>query len=349
MSVQWRAGGAVGAGRIIPDSGADAKARRGAAAAGRPRGRSALAGVARAWLTRAAMNTRPLLLALLLPACGPGVDEPLVDPCADAPTGVEVVATGFAGTEGIAFSPDGRMFVGDAGQVAEVQPDGTWSYLAAVPGSIGMAWWWDRLLVAASDSGLGDGLDGVYSVDVDTGEVTLLGAIPGANFVTVTPWDTLLVSDPGTDGLLEQTADGQSTAWEGTVTSPNGIGFTPDDHVLWAVTTFADPAPVWRIPVDGEAAGTPEIVHEYPPGNAPDGIAVGASGDLYIALNIAGQVDRVAADGTVTVVGEGVDWAASLAFGVGDDWDVCSVYATSLFGSDLYRVAVGELGLPPHR
>ncbi len=293
-----------------------------------------------------------LLLSALLVACPPVEPEPPVeDPCADsAPGTVHVLATGFSGTEGIAFSPDGRLFVSDGDDIAEVQPDGSWQVIAQVPDSIGLAWWGERLLVASSDSGLGDGQDGVFRVDVDTGAVALIGqGIPGANFVTVTPWDTLLVTDPGADGILEMTADGDVSPWSDQPISPNGTAFTPDDDILWAVTTFNNPAPAWRIAVEDGSAGAVEQVVDFPTATAPDGVAVGADGSLYIAQNVAGRVDRVLADGTVQEVADEVEWAASIAFGDGEGWDACSVYATSLFGPDLYRVEVGARGLPPHR
>ena len=290
----------------------------------------------------------PLVLLLACPEPDPG---PEPEPCEDSVPGtVHVFADGFEGTEGISFSPDGRLFVTDTGMVHEIFPDGSWEQVADVPAAIGAAWWGDDLLVAAGDSGLGNDLDGVFRVDVDSGDVDLIGeGIEGANFVTVTPWGTLLVSDHEIPYLQQlQGGGGAAEPWVDAV-SPNGMAFTEAGDGLWYVSSFGDPQPAWYVPVDEGVAGEPESVHEFPIGTVPDGVAVGTSGALYIAQNIVGRIDKVTRDGTAEVVAEGVDWAASLAFGEGADWDECSIYATSLFGEVVYRVEVGETGLAPRR
>jgi len=296
-----------------------------------------------------------LLLALLLAGCPTGGDPdpdptPAPDVCADSlPEGdLRVVATGFdGGTEGVAFSPDGRMFVtsGDLA-VEEVLPDGSHVHIADVPLGVGVAWWGDRLAVAAFDSGLNNDLGGVWLVDVDAGTSELLvTGIQDANFPAVTPWGTLLVSDDtGTEDIYEVTEDGDATVWLTGIPSPNGIGFSADGAWAYVVTTFGQPAPAWRIPISDGTAGTPESMVEWGPGVAPDGLAVGASGAVYSAQNIAGRIDRVIPGDPHTweTVGEGATWAASNAFGVGDSWDPCAQYITSLFGTDLFVMGVGE-------
>jgi sugar lactone lactonase YvrE len=307
------------------------------------------------------MPRTPLLLCccatgLLLAGCP--VTEPIPEPqpCeGSAPGTVEVIADGFVGTEGIAFSPDGRLFVSDqdpdGDYVAEVFPDGSWEVVAQAPGAIGLAWWGEQLLVASSDSGLGDGTDGVFRVDVDSGEVSLLGAagLEGANFVTVTPWGALLVSDPQLEVILSLEGGGGAEIWLDPIQSPNGMAFTEGGDGLWVVSSYGDPAPVWFVPVDGGQAAPAEVVHEFGPGTTPDGVALGASGDLYVAQVIGERIDRVTRDGAVTTAAVGVEWTASIAFGEGADWDECSLYATSLWGTELYRIDVGETGLPLRR
>ena len=83
---------------------------------------------------------------------------------------VEVLSTGFEKTEGLVFSPDGRLFVSAGDIVAEIQPDGTWSDVAELQGGVGLAWW-GGLLVAA---GYPDSVGSVVTIDVDSGEVQAL-------------------------------------------------------------------------------------------------------------------------------------------------------------------------------
>ncbi len=296
-------------------------------------------------------------LVLLLTAfvgCVAPEPEPEPEPepsCPDSvPGAVHLFADGFAGTEGITFSDDGRLFAGDGTVLVELQPDGAWDVIADVPGIIGLAYWDGRVIAATSDSGDADGRDGVFSIDPDTGEVTRIGpGLEGANFVTVTPWDTLIVSDPNVDKLFELTADGTVTTWLDGLESPNGTAFSADGDTLWAVSTYANPAPVWRIPVTDGTAGTAVAITEYEPAIVPDGVAVGAGGDLYVALILGGFLDVVSADGSRETVAADIGAPASVAFGEGDAWDLCSIYSTSLFSDELFRVEVGEVGLPPVR
>lgn len=279
------------------------------------------------------------LLLLGCPAEPPSEDPtPAPDPCADADVGAtEVLATGFAGTEGLTFSPDGRLFVGDAGVIAEIFPDGTWAQIATVPASIGLTWRGDRLLVASSDDGAGGPLDGVWSVDVDAGTAEVIATPTGANFITVTPWGTLLLTDPNVDAVLELDGATEST-WIADHTSPNGAAFTPEGDALWIATTYADVQPVWRVPVVDGAAGTPEEIAAFGAGDVGDGVALGRNESLYVTQNIGGRIDRVDPDGTVELLSDQTPWAASAAFGVGPDWDGCSLYVTSLFSGDVFRV-----------
>ena len=264
---------------------------------------------------------------------------------------MRVFATGFTGgTEGVTFSPDGRLFVSKGDEVAEVYPDGSHQIVASVPAEVGLAWWNGELIVASGDAGQPDGLGGIYAVDVDTGASRVLtSGIANANFPTVTPWGTLLVSTPSADEeIVEVNIDGDVSLWTDAVSSPNGMVFSADGTQLFIASTFVNPAPLWEVPVVEGAAGEPRQLVSWGPGVAPDGVAMGASGDVYIAQNLAGRIDRVTPAGEETALAEGVQFAASAAFGVGADWDPCALYVTSLFSDELYVVGVGEAGLPPH-
>ncbi|MCO4771388.1 MAG: SMP-30/gluconolactonase/LRE family protein [Deltaproteobacteria bacterium] len=298
-----------------------------------------------------------LVLAAGLAGC-PSADpdpDPTPEPtpadiCADsmAAGSVRVFATGFTGgTEGITFSPDGRLFVSRGDVVEEVWPNGQHEEVAAVPAEVGLTWWNGELIVASGDAGTGDGVGGIYAVDVDSGDTRVLATgIPGANFPAVTPWDTLLVSTPGGDEeIVEVSDDGDVSLWTTGVSSPNGIGFAADGSAAYVASTFVNPAPLWEVPIEEGVAGTPTQLASWGPGVAPDGVAMGQSGAVYIAQNLAGRIDRVdPATGEESALAEGVQFAASAAFGVGDDWDPCAIYVTSLFSEELYVVGAGEPG-----
>lgn len=182
-------------------------------------------------------------------------------------------------------------------------------------------------------------------IDIDTGALDVLTtAIPAPNFPTVTPWDTLLVSDAN-DAIWEVDAAGTTTEWLA-IDGPNGTAFSSDGRTLWAVNTWNSPAPVWQIAIDGEQPGAVTEVASFDGGNFPDGVALGASGDLYVSLNLTGLVARVTPEGNTETVAEGVDYTASIAFPPSGMWDPCSLYSTSLFGPSVFRVSVGEPGLP---
>lgn len=282
-----------------------------------------------------------ILPVILLLACNK-VEEPS-DPCENSlPEGeVVVLAEGFGPSEGLAFSPDGRLFITAGEIIAELQPDGSWTELMPWEGGVGLAWWEDRLIAAGREGSVG--VVGAIDVDTRTAEI-LTRDIPTSNFITVTPWNSILVSDA--DAMIwEVGPTGTTTPWL-ELPGPNGTAFTQQGDALWAVATWATPAPAWRIPLQGTTAGEPEVVHEWEGGNFPDGVALGESGDLYTSLNVTGKISRLGADGTEATVARGVEFTASIAFGNHDRWDRCSVYSTSLFGDEVYQVGVGEPGQP---
>jgi DNA-binding beta-propeller fold protein YncE len=251
-------------------------------------------------------------------------------------------------TEGITFDATGRLFVSaldDApssnDQLLEIMTDGSSEPVAEA----------DSLLGIASDA------RGIVAASIDTGELLLIHPDTGANeviasglgkpnFVAITPWDTILVSDDtrGENTIHEVTWEGAVSTWVQGVPTPNGMVFSLDAGTLYVASTFEEIG-LWRVPVDESgAAGTPDKWVTFPPATTPDGVAIDSEGNVYVALNIAGQIAKVAPDGTFTTLASGVYAAASLAFGQGD-FDPCSLYVTSLLGTQLWRVGTGIPGV----
>jgi sugar lactone lactonase YvrE len=86
----------------------------------------------------------------------------------------------------------------------------------------------------------------------------------------------------------------------------NGIRFDPArQHAYVAVSTSAaNPAlgTIYRIPlVAAPAPGDIQIFHQYVAGEAPDQLAFGSKGDLYVSLAAANQVSVLSHDGTERV------------------------------------------------
>lgn len=305
------------------------------------------------------MRPPPLLVSLLLlAACAPAADK--ADDTGDpggapacwtdlAPGEAVAVAEGLTdGTEGVAFV-DGRLFVSVDDGVVEIGPDGTTTPLATTGAALGLAPAEGGLLVA--DPGEftldGSGDDGrVLFVGLDGSVTELATGLPNPNFVATAPWGEVLVSDD-THDTLWAVGKGGARVWVEGVTSPNGLGFSPEGDRLFAVSTFTSEPPLWVVPVDaGGAPGAPSAWVDLPAGSAPDGLAVDGDGGVLVALNLAGELARVDPDGGLTTLASDLPTPASLAFGEGADWDPCSVYVTSLFGSEVWRVATGRTGVP---
>lgn len=73
-------------------------------------------------------------------------------------------------------------------------------------------------------------------------------------------------------------------------TYPNGIVVEADGSVVWVESYTLQ---VWRRRSDGSK----EMIHQLPDGHVPDGLKVGANGDLWITTFQSGGVDVITADG----------------------------------------------------
>lgn len=265
-----------------------------------------------------------------------------------APGAVEEVATGFtSGTEGLSFV-GGRLFVSVPDGVMEVLPDGTVARLATTTSALGLAPWSGGLAVAAPGAFTldGSGDDGeVLHVGLDGVVDPLAQGLPNPNFVVATPWGSLLVDDD-TNETIWQLGDTGALPWLDGVPSPNGMGFSPDGRTLYVVSTFVSDPPLWAVPIGADGApGTPVALATLPTASTPDGLAVAADGSVVVAANLAGELVAVDPNtGATTTLASGLDTPASIAFGDGETWDACSLYATSLYGDAVVRVGLDRAG-----
>lgn len=292
--------------------------------------------------------------ALFVFACSQESAEP------SCPPGVPGTVTPFAeiqGSEGIAISPSGRMFVSSGSRIVEVLATGEVQDFAVVPKAVGLAWWRDALYVAAGDDGSGStgafcapGRRGAVWKVTEAGEASVFARVTEPNFLAPTPWGTLLVSNDclTNSNIVEVTPAGEVSVWNTDVPSANGLVFNLDESALFAVSTFTKPAHAWRVPVTNGRSGKAESIGDLN-GGAPDGVALDADGNLYVARNIAGEIQvQRGGDGGFELFGDALDTPASMVFGEGP-FNACSMYVTSLIGPDVVEVFVGARGRAPIR
>lgn len=253
-------------------------------------------------------------------------------------------------TEGITFDAAGKLFVsalvdGSDDQLLEIMSDGTNEVAAEAESILGIASHPTGIVAAGIATG------DVLLIDPATGMSEVIAAVGGEpNFVVITPWDTILVSDDGEDNdvlretIREVTFDGDVSVWVEGVPAPNGMVFSLDEEILYVAATFGPDSGLWRVPVleDG-SAGTPEKWTDLGGGLTPDGVAIDSEDNVYVALNLTGEIAKVAPDGSFVILATGATNAASLAFGTGE-LDPCSIYATNLFNTQLWRIGTGIPG-----
>ena len=287
---------------------------------------------------------------------GGAVDVPIDPACwADLPVGqATVFVEGMAtGTEGIAFGPDGALYVSvpSEGKLYRIAPDGTYAPFADTPEALGVALSSKGTLLVADKgpSNSLDDLDGsVLSVTADGTVSTLASGIASPNFLVEAMDGSVLVSDDFDTRLFRVLPDGTVEVALTDIASPNGMGYSPDRTVLYVASTFTADGEITRVPVDAQGLPTDgeRTVIAKLAGAFPDGLAVDAFNRVYVAANIAGKVVRIPGQGgEQEVVGEGMQNPASLAFGVGPDFDPCSIYITELFGTRIWRLSVGAVGV----
>ncbi|MFN3198219.1 MAG: SMP-30/gluconolactonase/LRE family protein [Bradymonadia bacterium] len=267
------------------------------------------------------------------------------------PTGIE------GGSEGVSFGADGRLYVGSAGTLWAFGPDGGEpEAFAEVPDLIGFAPAGDGFVVASfGPSSAEDVTDGVvYSVSA-AGEVTPLATdLFNPNFVAMMPDGSALVSDASSTRIIRVATDGSVSEVIGDVPSPNGMAYSPEGDALYVASTFTPEGQVTRFAVDADGlplADDRSEIAALGAGFTLDGVAVGASGAVYVAANVKHALWKLTpgeagAPFEAALFAEGARNPASLAFGAGEGFDPCSVYVTQLFGSAVYRVAIGEPGAP---
>jgi sugar lactone lactonase YvrE len=265
----------------------------------------------------------------------------------------ETVATGLDHPEGIAVGPDGEVYAGgEAGQIYRIGADGTSEEIASTGGFIyGIALdgdgnvyacdYGNASVVRVSPSGR------VETYSTGTAEVPM--RVP--NFPAFDDAGVLYVTDSGEwgddDGLVYRISPGGETEiWTRAVPRfPNGCALDTEGRFLYVIESRG--RSISRIPIEGTAAGDPEVVVELP-GSQPDGLAFAEDGTLYVGCYRPDRIYRVSPGGSPEVLAEDVDGVilnqpTNVAFtgpGLG------RLAVSSLGGWSIVAAVVGVAGLP---
>lgn len=127
---------------------------------------------------------------------------------------------------------------------------------------------------------------------------------------------------------------------------PNGIGVSPDGKWLYVNDTMGGSV-LWRYPLaPGGEVGKGEVLVNFG-GGAPDGMAIAASGAIYVAMNLAAKVVVVSPEGEVLKEhvfprGSGV---TNVTFG---GPELSTLYVTLGNHGKVYELEVGEPGATPY-
>lgn len=302
---------------------------------------------------------RPLLLALFLLSCSssssssPG-DTTKADTAKPAEVGdVEEFAEIGGSSEGIAFAADGKtLYVGSAGALFRVGSDGVASKWIEVPGALGIAARADGHLLVC---GKGEGSVGtsmtpgvIWDVAPDGKKAVLIGPSATAsfkltNFIAIAPDGTLAFSDSAGDKVYRANADGSSvTLITDAIVYPNGLAFSADGKTLY-VASYKNKQ-VLGLARKTDGSYEPPAVAVDGVENV-DGLAVGASGDLYLVTSGLGILRATGGKTSVIAPGSSFKLAANAAFGTGaygERW----LYVSNLIGLSVSRVYVAEGGIP---
>ena len=274
--------------------------------------------------------------------------------------------------EGVAVDKTGNVYVSltePVGDVVKFAPDGSRSVLAhfaaASFGPLGLATSAARDVYVA-DATFDPSTAGIYRVTPDGTSTRLDGTGPmqfpngvaldkrGNVYATDSATGAVWRIPPGDSGEIwfqSPLLEGTGAFGLGVPLGANGIAFR-NGRILVSNTEGAKLVSIPVLP-DG-SAGSPTVVAEGPDLLGSDGIALGALGDVFVAVNPQNMIVRVAADGSITTIAtaaDGLENPASLAFGAGRG-DRRSMYVTNfaIFTSPphpaLLKADVGEPGLP---
>lgn len=269
------------------------------------------------------------------------------------------VAHGFGMLENLAFDGRGAMLLSDqspmgtGGSIDRLTADGARSTVVPDvegPGGIAVAGHTAYFTTGnTATAGLTGGASGtIEALDLDSGRVSTVARglampnglvrLPNGNFVVskdIGATTGLTLVDPGTGG---------HQPYGPGLVSANGLALSPDATRLYASTTFTPTTSIVGIdPAHPQTPATTTTLPGFGPLNAADDLTVGPDGQVYAALNLAGEVLRIDPNtGLTCTLARGLPLTTSVRFGAGPGWDQRSLYATSYLGTVTRLAPPGE-------
>ena len=258
--------------------------------------------------------------------------------------------------EGPVFDAKGNLFVTDIpfGRIFRIDPKGEWEQIAEWAGEPnGMKFLNDRELLIT------DYRNGLMACDIASGTVRPYlerrnsERFKGVNDLTFDSRGNLYFTDQGQTGLHDPTGrlyrlrpDGQLDLLLANVPSPNGVGLSPDERVLYLGVTRGNQ--VWRVPLldDGSVAKVGAFFTSYG-SSGPDGLAVDEKGRVIVANPGLGIVWVLSHRGEPEVVLRSCAGASltNVAFG---GVNRTTLYCTESVSGSVLRATLEHPGLPVH-
>jgi gluconolactonase len=267
----------------------------------------------------------------------------------------EIFATGLDHPECLAFDRDGYLWAGgEAGQVYRIDGRGTVETIANLDSFNG------GIAFDPEDAGLivCNPAQGLVRVDRRTGETRVFATHAGAhkmitpNFPVFDRRGNLFVTDSGqwrkqNGALLRFTPDRRGEVIAAPFGYANGLALSADERTLYMVESNTDR--IFRFDVNLDGTVGDAHVYAESVGRLPDGIALDAAGDLYVACYASDEILRI--DGHTRAIAL-IGWdhfaillgrPTNIAFG-GDNFD--EIYVANLGRYTITRAKLGVTGQP---
>ncbi len=265
----------------------------------------------------------------------------------------EIFVTGFDSPEGPAFDTEGNFFFvnWNTGAILKVTPDGQvseWFNTGGIPA--GLAFHPDGSLYVADE---GDAIHGIMRITPD-GDSTILvnefegTPLNGSNDLMFDQQGVLYFSDPwpwgNPDGAFYRYfPDGKLELIDTGLLFPNGVAVTADGS--YAILAESGTNRLLRYPIAADGTVGPReewVVFDHDGG--PDGMALGANGELFMAHSWAGHVDVIDPSGTVVEqIPVPAPHATNCAFGGEGNR---TLMVTEVESASVYRLELSVAGLP---